>query len=476
MTNKKACLVKFTRQEKQKRINLEFFQVHIDIDLDGGVDYILFNSGVFTRMYMEQLDNAAISILQKLTESFHVSAFTDNVGCVVRNKNTGDIKCTGMPPDHSTNTANTILRVCSNDIGFTDAPKSQQQINVFILTATATHLGVTEVTDNASEGFHTLEFPQTWMSAPSYDIYPGEVLDVIEIDGTGGNGIAHPLGLILVTNSYRSPLNTGAATSDSEAIILTNGQQVLPSEVTKDELVFPVADTLDGPDICAAWKETGDCPAEVEDVDGPLALDKKQLFLRQSFTTIQREKLSENLLSDGLEDDTDSRFPIELRQGDSEKCPEIEVPRPQVLHVPGSSVGIPLINTTVPTDSPLPSNNVTSASEILVITPSPTGKVVSELPTALPVFVTLAPSVSPTNSTKVPTQPPQTPAPTGVLLPATNASIPTGGLAAAVAAPSQPTLESATFFTSSCLLIPEVNALGLSVVGLSFLAIAESYL
>ena len=197
--------------------------MHIDIDFDGEIDYILFNSGVFT-------------------------PFTDNIGCIVRDKATGGIICTGFPPDHSTNTGNTILRVCSNDIGFAAPPASQTRINIYVLTATATHLGETAVTDRASEQFHTISFPKPWLSAPSYDIYPGETLETIEIDGTGGDGTSKPLGLMLVTNSNRGPTNTGAASSESETLIITNGPQNLPIEVTPDDLEFPVAEALEGPE------------------------------------------------------------------------------------------------------------------------------------------------------------------------------------------------------------------------------------
>ena len=395
--------------------------------------------------------------------------FTDNVDCVVRNTNTGEIKCTGMPPDHSTNTGNTILRVCSNDLGFVDPPETQQQINVYILTATATHLGVTEVTDRASEQFHTLEFPQTWISAPSYDIYPGETLDVIEVGGSGGNSIAKPLGLMLVSNSYRGPLKTGAATAETETLILTNGQQDLPVEVTPDELVFPVAEDFEGPDVCAAWEETGDCAnvrSGISSADELLTLNTKHLFARQH-VTMRREESNENVLTDEGGDDMETRGSLEAlldesRQGDGGKCPEIEVPRSRVLRVPGSQ-----ISTTAPTGTSAPANNFTSTNELGGDTLSPTIPPTTTSPTAPPVVVTLAPSLSPIVSTQPPSRLPTTLAPVAAQIPVTNSSKP--GVAAVVAS-AQETLESATFFTSSSPFTPVIYALGWGAVCLSTLA------
>lgn len=392
---------------------------------------------------------------------------------MVRNKNTGDLICTGMPPDHSTNTGNTILRVCSNDLGFIDSPKTQQQINVIILTATATHLGVTEVTDRASDQFHTLEFPQTWISAPSYDIHPGETLDVIEVDGSGGNGIAKPLGLILVSNSYRDPLRTGAATAETETLILTNGQQELPAEVTPDELVFPVAEDFDGPDSCAAWEERDGCAtvrSETLSAHESLTLDTKYLFARQH-VTMKREESNENVLTDEGGDDMATKGSLdallyEPRQGSSEKCPEIEVPRAQVLRVPGSTTESPQTSTTAPTRTSASTSNGTSTSEFVGGSLSPTIPITMS-PTVSPVVVTLAPSHSPIISTQSPSRLPITLAPVADQIPVTNTSKP---LVDAVIASPQEVLETATFFTSSSPITSVPYALGWSAVCLSILA------
>ena len=435
-----------------------------------------------------------------------VLAFTDNVGCIVRNTKTQELTCTGMPPDHSTNTGNTILRVCSNDIGFTEPPKGQQQMNVYILTATATHLGVTEVTDRASEQFHTLEFPQTWISAPSYDIFPGETLDVIEIDGTGGNGRTKPLGLVLVSNAYRGPDKTGAATAESETIILTNGPQDLPLEVTPDELAFPVAEAFEGPDVCAVWEDTSTCTTSrsgESNAREPL-LDTKHMFLGRHVTTMQRGESSETVLSDKGGDDIETRGALDTvlfdsRQDESDKCPEIEVPRSKVLRVPGSE-SVQAENVQASTTAPstilvnvtTPPSNVTSVEPAanVSLTLQPTVSPPTKSPSASPVATTLAPSKLPTVTTQPPsqvptattqfpsllptatTQPPSpqpttltitvAPAPAPAPVPLTNTSRPTGAIATAVVMPHE-TWESATFFTSGAPFTSVSVPLGLGI-------------
>lgn len=389
----------FTTWEKQNRINLEFFQVHIDVDMDGSIDYILFNSGVFT-------------------------PFTDSVGCIVRNKKTGELKCTGFVPDHSTNTGNTILRVCSNDIGFAEAPKDQQQFKVYLLTATATHLGTTETTDRASEKFHTLEFPQTWISAPSYDIYSGATLEFMELDGSGGNGTDIPLGLMLVSNAYRGPKRTGAATAESETIILMNGPQILPLEVTPDELPFPVAEIFDGPS-CVAWADTETCAASSAtsrsaDFDEPLfEATKKQSFSRMQFKSDRKRKTGDEMnikysvagISSSVFD-TLFDSPTSSKQQDGGGCPEIEVPRYfPVVRVPGSEVlqpdGIqqatmfPLWSNETYTADDLPAGNKLDnitvapfAPHMATSTPSmsPSPQKIAVAPTQAPVYATQRPT------------------------------------------------------------------------------------
>jgi hypothetical protein len=389
-------------------------QVHIDVDMDNEVDYILFNTGMLAALWETRAE--IINPLRRL-DSFHFSGvftpFADHIGCVIRNKKTNEIICTGFAPDHSTNTANTILRVCSNDIGFPTPPTKQTQINVYILTATATHLGVTEVTDLASEQFLTIGFPQAWISAPSYDIYPGETLETLRIDGTGGNGSDRtPLGLILITNSYRGPDNTGAATRESEALILTVGEQTIPTEVSPDELGFPVAEAFEGP-ACAAWKETGaTCATAIARsfLKGS-EISTNANSLKKVYKIYSEGESTESLSSNGDDGDqkigqTDGALDSlldKLRQDEDEtsKCPEVAVPRSAVLRVsttaPTAAPETPA--TRSPTSMTLTTQNPTTQSNSFQI--GPTQNVASE--TISPVL-TAAPDQ---NSTALQTTPAQ---------------------------------------------------------------------
>jgi hypothetical protein len=351
--------------------------------------------------------------------------FADNIGCVVRNKKTNEIICTGFAPDHSTNTANTVLRVCSNDIGFPTPPTKQTQINVYILTATATHLGVTEVTDRASDLFHTIEFPQAWISAPSYDIYPGETLETIPIDGSGGNGNDQtPLGLILITNSYRGPDNTGAATRESEALLLTLGNVTIPTELTPDELVFPVAKAFEGP-TCAVWKETGaTCATAIARSfleGGEVSTDANST---KKVYKIYREGESPEPISskgdDGPQKIGQTRgsldsllFKPREEEDETSKCPEIAVPRSAVLQVPTTSQrpaptvtpalspatqGTPPMTSTIQNAFPTwPTQNITAETHSPVLTAGP-GQNSTNLITSPEQIVTTQ-SPAPTTST-----------------------------------------------------------------------------
>jgi hypothetical protein len=342
-----------------------------------------------------------------------------------------------MPPDHSTNTGNTIIRLCSNDIGFDTPPKRQEIINVYILTTTATHLGFTETTDRGSGNFIPIEFPQAWISAPSYDIYPGETLETIELDGTGGDGRSQPLGLMLVNNAYRRPDSTGAATAESETLIVTVGELSLPTETTPDIQVFPIAETLEGPS-CSTWEDAGTCSAS------STARNEEALVGNEStaFQAIQAIYSAGSI--DELSTDDDKKdevagtkasvdtVAISNRQGETEDaaatCPEYAAPRSEVLRIPGSTATL--------TKPEAPSSNATQTFASL--TSNSTVDPFSSN-SSLPLNITAAPSVAqsmtPSNQTAppnlLPTPPPSlaTPAPTE-LRPATPR--PTGPVASAV--------------------------------------------
>ena len=227
---KQGCthLVEFafnTWERKNGRLVGEIYGVEIDTDGDGEGDVFLYNLGLGR-------ENIVIK-------------FGEN-----------EETCTGLPPDHGTSSATTVLRACSEDLGIEDF---EGRLGLRFEAITITDDMVIVSTDVPGETFTPVAFPKPRLSAPSYDVYPGDVLETLEVDGSGDDSrgfIQKSLGLMLVTNSYRTSNSTGASTPSTEAaIMLQDGYNFnrLPREITTDVLEFPQAENLVGPDC--SWKE-----------------------------------------------------------------------------------------------------------------------------------------------------------------------------------------------------------------------------
>ena len=116
-------------------------------------------------------------------------------------------------------------------------------------------------TDRSS--FLSIEFPKPKLAAPSLDLLPGAALQRLRVDVHGAKkGEQTPLGLLLVTNSYRTHNSTVAAIPGSEIILLLRDgfdHTQLRSERTPDiALPFPVTQDFAGPE-CALWDRQADC-------------------------------------------------------------------------------------------------------------------------------------------------------------------------------------------------------------------------
>jgi hypothetical protein len=222
-----------TTWERTQRLLNTFFQISIDIDGDVRPDFTLFNTG-------PGLDS-------------------DIAECRLENSR-GDEICTGFAVDHSTNTANTVLRVCSNDLGISEP----QVINVGATTYTL------PTSNSLSDGtvFRPILFPEPALVAPSYDVFPGDALESILVSGPGGvpNSRSRSLGLLLFTNAYRDSTNTGAATKETEALAILRSSINDPVEVTPDVQELPVTDDVGGPDC--TWKQ--DVPSVCPSATVPL--------------------------------------------------------------------------------------------------------------------------------------------------------------------------------------------------------------
>jgi subtilisin family serine protease len=224
-----------TTWERTQRLYLHHFEIRIDIDGDLEPEWVLYNTGPIYK--------------------------SDTVDCRLRNKITGEEECTGFAVDHSTNTANTVLRVCSNNLGIFDP----QVINVEFVTYSFPKIIRSDATN-----FTQILFPDPTLVAPSYDIPPGGSLDDILVSGPGRIQNNLPsLGLLLFTNAYRDSSNTGAATKETEALAILRSGVNDPFEVTPDFRQLPVTSNIDGPTGCTWELELPSvCPSATFSVPG----------------------------------------------------------------------------------------------------------------------------------------------------------------------------------------------------------------
>ena len=308
----------FSTWERKDRMVTEILGVEIDLDGDGEGDRLLYNSQLGEHNFVVDV------------ESFQTT-------------------CTGLEPDHSTGSSNTILRACAEDLGLSDF-EGKIGISFFALSLSPSTGQL--VTTEDIDGIVTVDFPKPSLSAPSFDISPGATMQRLPMEGTGlASGSAGPVGLMLVTNSYRSPSSTGAASSESETLILLREEfenQAQPQEISPDELQFPVAQALEGP-VCSVWKQevTESCEVDIGDHD------------------ITGGELAETLetLAAAGQDSIMSPFPLSLGlmqqsqgAGLRPSCPRKAVPRATALKfeaIPTSAPTNDIIAAGVPASSPI---------------------------------------------------------------------------------------------------------------------------
>jgi hypothetical protein len=256
-----------TTWERTQRLNIHHFEVILDIDGDFQSDWILYNTGPIYD--------------------------SDTADCRLIDKRTGEEKCTGFVLDHGTNTANTVLRVCSNDLGISDP----QIINVGVVT-----YSYPEVTKSDSTATLTpILFPDPALAAPSYDIPPGGSLDNILVSGPGRvQNRPESLGLLLFTNAYRDAASTGAATSETEAVVILRSGIQDPFEVTPDFQQLPVTSNKDGPTGCSWVQDLPSvCPLTTFSTPGEfetLVDATETLTLRNTTRHLQASTCAENVV------------------------------------------------------------------------------------------------------------------------------------------------------------------------------------
>jgi Subtilase family len=217
-----TTLIEFAIQtwESQQSLSYTHFNIRIDTNFDELAEYSIFNSGY--------------RLGSQFSEMRRINTASETEYCV------------GFAPDHCTNTANTVLRFCSEDIGI-NSTDTRTIVNVAVSSFSFPEDKVTDMMD-----FRKIPILQAVLSVPSYDVEPGAVLRNITVSGGPVSAdFAFPLGLLLFTNSFRSSNSTGAATRESEAIVILREGVQAYTELSPDILQFPIADDIIGPGC--AW-------------------------------------------------------------------------------------------------------------------------------------------------------------------------------------------------------------------------------
>lgn len=242
--------------------------------------------------------------------------------------------CTGFPSDHSSNTANTIIRACSNDLQLQDSQNFTAQFRAFAFPLTLSSSFLSNVV--------SLTFPEPRLFAPSYDIGPYKTLKEFHVTGEISQ---NSYGLQLVTNSFRGWNRTGAATSTTETMLLLKKGIEIEREVTPDVIIWPGLFNQSGPTCDLALPTEKTCQAPSNGADD----------------------------SDGTEDTLEVELP---QQTPSPDCPPVEVPRMVVptpeptdaqSHFPTTETPPPVAT---PTQAPTVPNTAAPSIRSVPATPS----------------------------------------------------------------------------------------------------------
>lgn len=333
--------------EKHKRLVQSQLQVHLDLDRNGSVDYILANRG----------------------QEYHATDYSE---CRIRQAFDWQWQCAGFAPDHSTNSATTILRACSNDLNITR--NDDELIDVFFVSyGNSDERQVSDISPTI-----TLQVPTPRLSAPSYDVPGGTHLNEMEVTVHAKLDTKNhrPLGVLLVTNAWRSENRTGAATPRSEAIAITWENVTLPQEVTIDAVEYPLALNTSGPTGNGTWAVKSEQCAPANHLRHLSYEDTS--FLSSSVGVDSTPRKISTFM-----DDTPGSSGFRSLQA----CPEYEAPRSPAILVKLPVFG--MLPRNVP-ENPSPSSTSTNSSNDTAIP--------SDFPSTTP---TDAPSLAP--STVVPT-------------------------------------------------------------------------
>ena len=177
---------------RQQHLLLVSHQVELDTDRDGAVDYVVLNrdfSGPTTITDGRQLS----WVLNVATGGLSAFFFAE----------------------HSTNTGNTVLLICGEQIGMGAADLLSTQVNMNVFAQDFYFGGPGDLV----EGLTVTPLGERWLGVPE-DVAGGSTgnLDVYDFGAFPGN--SPELGLMLITNGDRGAGNRGGATKDTEALLL----------------------------------------------------------------------------------------------------------------------------------------------------------------------------------------------------------------------------------------------------------------
>ena len=241
----------------------------------------------------------------------------------------GTNHCTGLPVDHSSNSANTILRACSNDLLLTkNSTGFYVKFYSYAYPIDKSSMWTSDLID--------LRFPNPRLQAHSYDIAPGETLTEFLVTGVNDQ---YSHGLQLVTNAFRGYNRTGAATRETETLNVVQEGIILESEQTPDIYPWPILEDLTGPECGWTSQEiVCEAPSVKNDESHPAVKGATPMIRSSGFVPAQ---------------DNDEVTIVEVIP-----CPPMEVTRLQVpTHLPTASPSF--VPTPPPGSTPSPTGEVT---------------------------------------------------------------------------------------------------------------------
>ncbi|KAL3906420.1 MAG: hypothetical protein SGILL_009279, partial [Bacillariaceae sp.] len=150
----------------------------------------------------------------------------------------GSITCTGLHPDHASNSGNIIVRACSDDLMLDGNGTIHAQFKTAAYPEEISTLWTSDIVEIA--------YPTPNLQAHSYNIASGETLENFRIFGSVDRST---FGMQLVANAYRDKDSTGAATTATETLMVVRQGIVLPTQTTPEGFIpLPVAQNISGPD------------------------------------------------------------------------------------------------------------------------------------------------------------------------------------------------------------------------------------